>query len=138
MTLRVVFRRAALTEFEDAADWYETRRRGLGEEFVAEVTDAIERAADRPQQHPVVYGDVRRTVCRRFPFAIYFRVRGESLVVLAVFHARPGDLEAAGVTPSARYPASRRCTWACVEHDPPLPVTRRPERRSSLDFDYAK
>jgi plasmid stabilization system protein ParE len=88
MSLRVVFRRAAQSEFEDAVDWYETRRRGLGEEFVQEVNDAIENAAGRPQQYPVVLGDVRRTVCRRFPFAIYFRVRGESLVILAVFHGR--------------------------------------------------
>lgn len=57
-------------------------------EFVAEVSDAVERAAGRPQQYPLVLGDVRRTVCRRFPFAIYFRVRGESSVVLAVFYGR--------------------------------------------------
>ncbi len=88
MSLRVVFRRAAQSEFEDAAAWYEDRRRGLGQEFAADVMDSIERAAERPQQYPVVAGDVRRTACRRFPFAIYFRVRGESLVVLAVFHGR--------------------------------------------------
>ena len=34
MTLRIVFRRAAKTEFEDAALWYDKQRRGLGEEFV--------------------------------------------------------------------------------------------------------
>jgi len=53
MTLRVLFRRAAKDEFEDAAAWYEGRRRGLGEQFVSEVGEAIEKAAERPQQHPV-------------------------------------------------------------------------------------
>ena len=33
MTLRVVFRRAAKNEFEDAAVWYDERRPGLGEEY---------------------------------------------------------------------------------------------------------
>jgi plasmid stabilization system protein ParE len=88
MSLRVVFRRAAKDEFEEAAAWYEDRRRGLGEQFVSEIGEAIEKAAERPNQYPVVFGDVRRTVSRRFPFAVYFRVRGDSLVVLAVFHGR--------------------------------------------------
>ena len=88
MSLRVLFRRAARIEFEDAAAWYEDRRRGLGEQFISEIGEAVEKAAERPKQYPVVFGDVRRTVCRRFPFAVYFRVRGDALVVLAVFHGR--------------------------------------------------
>ena len=86
--LRVAFRRAAKIELEDAAAWYEERRRGLGDEFIAEIEQAIASAAGAPQRYPVSFGDVRRTVARRFPFAIYFRVRNETLVVLAVFHGR--------------------------------------------------
>lgn len=88
MTLRIVFRRAAHAEFEEAATWYESQRRGLGDEFVLEVAQAIEKAAEHPKRYPIVFGDIRRTVTRRFPFAIYFRVRVKALVVLAVFHAR--------------------------------------------------
>lgn len=88
MSLAVVFRRAAKDELEEAAAWYEDRRPGLGEQFFAEIGEAIERAAEHPQRCPVVFSDVRRTVCRRFPFAVYFRVRDNALVVLAVFHGR--------------------------------------------------
>ncbi len=88
MTLRVVFRRAAQNEFEEAAAWYGERSLGLGDEFIREIEQAIVNAAAGPQRCPVVFGDVRRTVARRFPFAVYFRVRAESLVVLAVFHGR--------------------------------------------------
>lgn len=41
MTFRIVFRRAAKSEFEDAAAWYDERRSGLGEEFVVEIEEAI-------------------------------------------------------------------------------------------------
>ncbi|MCW5604119.1 MAG: type II toxin-antitoxin system RelE/ParE family toxin [Burkholderiales bacterium] len=88
MTLRVVFRRAAKSEFEDAAAWYGERGAGLGEEFVHEIEIAIAGAAVTPQRYPVVFGDIRRAVARRFPFAVYFRVRSDALVVLAVFHGR--------------------------------------------------
>ncbi|HYT85584.1 MAG TPA: type II toxin-antitoxin system RelE/ParE family toxin [Burkholderiales bacterium] len=88
MTLRVVFRRVAKSEFEDAAVWYDDRRFGLGDEFVHEIEQAIAKAAAAPQRYPVVFGDIRRTVARRFPFSVYFRVREDALVVLAVFHGR--------------------------------------------------
>src|SRR5260221_1540333 len=88
MTLRIVFRDAAKSEFENAAVWYDEQRPGLGEEFIHEVEQAIAKAAAAPQSHPVAFGDIRRTVARRFPFAVYFRVRAGALVVLAVFHGR--------------------------------------------------
>jgi plasmid stabilization system protein ParE len=85
---RVVFRRAAKSEFEEAVAWYDERRSGLGEEFIREVESAVSAAAAAPLRYPAVLGDVRRTVTRRFPYSIYFRTRGDSLVVLAVFHGR--------------------------------------------------
>jgi len=88
MTPRIVFRRAAKSEFEDAAVWYDEQRVGLGEEFIIEIEQAIVNAATAPQRYPVVFGDVRRTVARRFPYSVYFRIRSDVLVVLAVFHGR--------------------------------------------------
>lgn len=88
MTLRVVLRRAASDELMEAAAWYGRQGPGLGEEFLREIEQSIHAAATAPQRHPVVFGDIRRTVARRFPFAVYFRVRSDALVVLAVFHGR--------------------------------------------------
>jgi toxin ParE1/3/4 len=88
MTLRVVFRRAAKSEFEDAAVWYDQQRNGLGEEFIVEIEEAVSRAAATPARYPIIFGDIRRTVARRFPYSVYFRIRTNSLVVLAVFHGR--------------------------------------------------
>ena len=88
MTLRVVFRQAAKSEFEDAAAWYDARHAGLGEEFSVEMEQAVMNAAVALRRYPVVFGDVRRAVTRRFPFSIFFRVRKDDLIVLAVFHGR--------------------------------------------------
>jgi len=80
MTLRVVFRRAAQVEFLKAVSWYEQQRSGLGEEFTNEIEAAIDRAAQSPNLYPVLSNEVRRTVARRFPYSIFFRVRGERLM----------------------------------------------------------
>lgn len=65
MTFRVVFRRAASAELERAATWYESARSGLGDEFLFEVEQAIERVAGSPMRYPTVFGAIRRTVTRR-------------------------------------------------------------------------
>ena len=41
MTLRIVFRRAAKSEFENAAVRYDEQRLGLGEEFTIDIEQAI-------------------------------------------------------------------------------------------------
>lgn len=92
MSLRVAFGRAAKAELEEAAAWYEDRQRGLGEEFLNEIAEAIDRAASQPERHPFVREDVQRAVLRRFPYAVYFRQRDQALVILAVFHGRRNPL----------------------------------------------
>jgi toxin ParE1/3/4 len=88
MTLNVVFRRAAKSEFEEAAIWYDKRRSGLGQEFIFEIEQSLVSVAAAPHRYPIIFGDVRRTVARRFPYSVYFRVRADAVVVLAVFHGR--------------------------------------------------
>jgi toxin ParE1/3/4 len=92
MTYKVVFRRAAQREFDDATLWYEERRRGLGAEFVAEVDRAIESIAQNPSRFPVIHRDLRCIRVRRFPYSVFFRVEPARVVVLAVFHVRRNPL----------------------------------------------
>jgi toxin ParE1/3/4 len=88
MSLRVVFRIAAQREFEKAVSWYNDQREGLGEEFLQEIENVVAGAAAHPERYPIVTGDVRRAVARRFPYSVFFRTRADTLVVLVVFHGR--------------------------------------------------
>ncbi|MDP1946927.1 MAG: type II toxin-antitoxin system RelE/ParE family toxin [Nitrospirota bacterium] len=92
---QVVFRQQARREFDQAGDWYEKERAGLGADFLAEIQSVIDRIASHPEQFPIVHRDVRKAVARRFPFCVYFRERELSIVVLAVFHGsrKPSLLE---------------------------------------------
>jgi plasmid stabilization system protein ParE len=85
--LPVVFGPAAPAELIEARDWYSARDVELAARFTAEV-EAVERIAAAPQQFPVVYRDIRRARCRRFPYALFFRVMDERVHVIACFHAR--------------------------------------------------
>ena len=87
MTRAVVFRPQAKDEAFDVRRWYEARRVGLGEEFGGEVAAAVARIVESPLAFPRVRGETRRAVLARFPYALYFRVTDEHIVVLAV-HGR--------------------------------------------------
>ena len=88
MILRVVMRRAALDELDNAVLWYEGQRSGLGQAFFQEIESTVHDAAASPWRFPVVHADIRRVVARRFPYCIYVRERGDLLVVVAIFHAK--------------------------------------------------
>jgi toxin ParE1/3/4 len=42
--------------------------------------------AENPYLYPVVHRDTRRALIRRFPFAIFYRIEPDALVIIAVMH----------------------------------------------------
>lgn len=95
--MRVRFLSLAERELVESARWYEGRQAGLGDEFLTEVSRALDVVAVSPDRHPVEEWnrsprDVRRCPLDRFPFQIVFEIRPDDLVVLAVAHysRRPG------------------------------------------------
>lgn len=78
----------ASREADDAADWYERRREGLGESFTNSIVDALRLIAERPLAWPSWPEDptVRLKVVRRFPYVIAFRVGSNEVRILALAH----------------------------------------------------
>lgn len=87
MTRHVHFRPQAGIEALEARSWYENRRPGLGAGFAIAVDALVKRIVENPEAFPLVRGDTRRAALRRFPYAIYFRLLGDDVIVLAV-HGR--------------------------------------------------
>jgi plasmid stabilization system protein ParE len=73
VSLPVVLRDEAQAEFDEAFDWYDAQRVGLGSEFVAEVQKVFDRIAANPLMHQTVFADIRKGVVRRFPFSVLYR-----------------------------------------------------------------
>ena len=87
MSLPVTFHRAAVTEFIEASEWYETKRVGLALEFIVEIERCVSLASQHPHQFAVVREEIRRVVAHRFPYSVYFRTEKLRIVVLAVFRS---------------------------------------------------
>jgi plasmid stabilization system protein ParE len=86
--LPVVFHRAAASEIDNAWDWYEDIRDGLGDEFLASVDEMVNRIAIGPRDYPLIYPHARRALVHRFPYAIYYTLDPHRVVVLGVLHVR--------------------------------------------------
>lgn len=86
MSVPVVFRREARTEFDGAADWYEQRQLGLGPRFTRAVQRVLDRVARQPDFYPIVWRDVREALVRGFPYCVYYREEPRQVLVVSVFH----------------------------------------------------
>ena len=86
MSLPIVMRDEAQAEFDDAFDYYDQRRAGLGVAFVAKVQEVFDRIAANPRIHAVVFADIRKAVVSKFPYCVYYREEQDVVRVLSVFH----------------------------------------------------
>jgi len=86
--LSVVFRPEAEAEISQAAQWYEARANGLGSEFVRSLEAAIANIERHPLAYQIVFGEVRRALLRRFPYAVFFKHAQNETLVIACFHLR--------------------------------------------------
>ena len=88
MTWEVRLRPRAEADLEEARDWYEERQAGLGEQFIDAVALAMETLAAAPERQPEYYRGFRRLLLSRFPYKVFYRVEGSSVLVFRVLHGR--------------------------------------------------
>ena len=60
----------AAEDVTETYGWYESRRIGLGEEFLNCVDACVEGTRRNPEMYPIVHETYRRALVRRFPYAL--------------------------------------------------------------------
>lgn len=88
MTYPVALLPEAKVEADRALQWYEDQRDGLGWEFLNELNATIRRISELPFSFPENYRHARLAVLHRFPYKVYFVVKGDSVEVVGVLHGR--------------------------------------------------
>ncbi|MBE7502339.1 MAG: type II toxin-antitoxin system RelE/ParE family toxin [Verrucomicrobiales bacterium] len=95
MTYQLDIRPDALADIEAAGLWYDEQQPGLGADFCRTIRRAINTLPD----NPLIYRtrecrrNVRWFLPPRFPYRIVYRVKGDSITVVAVIHAARHDRE---------------------------------------------
>ena len=92
--MRVDLHPEARAEIRAAALWYEERRSSWGDRFVDRVNEVLQRLARTPTLYPIWPGTeaasvpIRKAVLEQFPYLVAFEIHAESVLVLAVVHAK--------------------------------------------------
>ena len=73
-------------ETAEARDWYDEQQPGLGDAFLDAVEVVIDRVAETPFAFPRVHQDTRRASVRRFPYTVFFQVRSDHILIVAIMH----------------------------------------------------
>ena len=66
--------------------WYEEKAIGLGEEFLRIFYACASEIPRNPLLYPKVHHEFRRRLLKRFPYALYFKIKDREIVVFGLFH----------------------------------------------------
>jgi len=86
MAAKLIFAPEVESDIQEAYDWYEKRRAGLGEEFVSCLDACFQRICRSPELHAKIHQDYRRALLRRFPYLVFYEFVDNTVTVYCVFH----------------------------------------------------
>ncbi len=77
------------SDISAAIAWYEERSEGLGKRFCALVDARFDDIAGMPEIFPRAFDDADFRFARipKFPYLVLFRIQGENVNVLGLFHS---------------------------------------------------
>ena len=81
-------RKKAELDIMSAYEWYESQRKGLGEDFLLCIEETFARITRHPNIYPKVFKTINRALIHRFPFGVFYFVKNDHVIVIAVLHAR--------------------------------------------------
>jgi len=84
----LIIRKEAEEDIKAAYQWYEEQRINLGVAFVEEVDSKLGEIEEHPDLYIEIMSNVRRALCKRFPYSIYFTYKNTDIIVIAVLHQR--------------------------------------------------
>ena len=83
-----LFTSAAEADVEEAFQWYDSQRPGLGAAFRHALDIVVMAVVSNPEAYAVIHRQTRRALLPKFPYGLFYRVLDETIVVVACIHAK--------------------------------------------------
>ncbi len=89
--MRIRFLEIAQIELDDAIEYYNYEVPGLGDAFLTEVLNSLDRIGKYPEAWQPSSKRTRRCQTRRFPYGIMYQIRKDEILVVAIanLHRKP-------------------------------------------------
>lgn len=89
----IIVRREAKLEVQEAFQFYQEKSLGLGFEFMRSLDAALQTIKRNPHAGQKIYKDARRVLLRKFPYAVFYLVEENKIVVIACFHQKRSEID---------------------------------------------
>lgn len=80
------FEPEAIEDLGQSYEYYESRKEGLGEEFLNEVKAKIAKIVNKPESYSLFYKQTRKASLKKFPFNLLYIIREKYISVIAIWH----------------------------------------------------
>lgn len=84
---KIVIKPFAELDATDAANWYNDKREGLGNDFLLALEAKLNAIQRNPNQFQIVYKSIRRALTERFPYSVFFILQKDVIYILAIIHS---------------------------------------------------
>ncbi len=87
MSWKLHVKSSAESDILDGFVDYEERLNGLGERFLNEIENSLNRIKSNPHQYQEIDEGIRRSITHTFPYIVFYTIENDTIFVLAVIHA---------------------------------------------------
>lgn len=85
---QIILKPKAVAMTEQAYNWYETQRVGLGEIFLSALDVCYKKLQINPNVYRRVHKHYRQATLKKFPYVITYEIIKNEVVVLYIFHTK--------------------------------------------------
>ncbi len=86
--MRISIQASALADLRAGFRFYEATEPGLGDYFLDTLSSDIDSLVLYAGIHPIHFGRFHRLLSKRFPYAVFYQIRGDDILVRAVLDLR--------------------------------------------------
>ena len=86
MAYNVIIQPQAELELDDAYNYYDEQKIGLGFDFLEQFVDVLEILENNPFLFQKIDGEKRRAFIRKFDYNVIFVIKGNEVFILAIMH----------------------------------------------------
>lgn len=88
MSYEIILQSEAILDLQEAFEWYEKQKEGLGFEFIEEVESGYLKISNQPLHYPPINPRFRRIRINRFPYLVVYEIEGNSVIINSVRHIK--------------------------------------------------
>ncbi|MDB5191169.1 MAG: hypothetical protein JWQ96_732 [Segetibacter sp.] len=88
MSYNLVLQEEAILDLQEAFEWYEKQRKGLGYELIEEIEIASEKLVKHPENYTYINHKYRRIRINRFPYVVVYELESDRVIINSVLHMK--------------------------------------------------